>query len=171
MDKSKELSKQKMMLEYAWNWFSYHAKQRLTTFNFFLVIIGAIGFLFIQMIDKSEWLKFQNTIVFSICGVFLIIVSKLFHKIEHRNHELVNCGREALDRLEKEIGMYNEKADNKNFSVRLRDEKRQCLPEGIIKQVSHTQVFKTIFTGVQVIGALMIILGLVCAGFTWICEL
>lgn len=28
--------------DYAWDWFAYHAGQRLTTFNFFLVIVGVL---------------------------------------------------------------------------------------------------------------------------------
>lgn len=28
--------------KYAWDWFSYHAAQRLTTFRFFLIIIGVV---------------------------------------------------------------------------------------------------------------------------------
>ena len=27
---------------YAWNWFEYHAGQRLTSFNYFLILIGVV---------------------------------------------------------------------------------------------------------------------------------
>ncbi len=42
-------------LTYAWNWFSYHAGQRLSAFNFFLVIVGVLTVGFGQAIS-DRWI-------------------------------------------------------------------------------------------------------------------
>lgn len=78
--------------KYAWDWFEYHAKQRLTTFNFLLIILGALGYGYWAFRDNKE-------ISFAI-GIFGVIVSFAFLILEIRNTLLVDDGRQALDRLE-----------------------------------------------------------------------
>ncbi len=79
---------------YAWDWFEFHAKQRLTTFNFFLIIMGAIGYVYIFGKPDAPLI---NWIAF-----FGAIISFLFLLLEVRNTILVGDGRAALDKLEKE---------------------------------------------------------------------
>lgn len=81
-------------LQYATTWFAYHAGQRLATFNFFLVIEGAIVIAYLQAVDQ-RW-----TSLGVVAGVVGTLVAVGFYLLELRNAELVNCGREALDALE-----------------------------------------------------------------------
>lgn len=83
--------------KYAWNWFDFHAKQRMTTFYFFLVILGALGYAYIQLHGRE---CIPSWICFSI-GLSGAIVSFAFLMLEVRNTILVDDGREALDILEK----------------------------------------------------------------------
>lgn len=95
--KDKYTEKDKSLaFQYAWNWFDYHARQRLTTFNFFLIIIGALAYGYIRVlpINDMKWLA-------AWIGLFAFIVSIAFLCIEVRNTILVDDGRQALDKLEK----------------------------------------------------------------------
>jgi hypothetical protein len=44
--------KHKAELDYAWDWFKYHASQRLTAFNFFLIMVGFLLVGYAHAIDK-----------------------------------------------------------------------------------------------------------------------
>jgi len=35
-------SKNSDLLDYAWKWFEYHAKQRISMFNYFLIVSGIL---------------------------------------------------------------------------------------------------------------------------------
>jgi len=94
-----------LQLKYAWEWFKYHADQRLRAFYFYLIIIGAlaIGYLSaIQVNEKVNQIHF-NQVDKIIPWLFLLgcIVSIAFLCLEIRNVELVNIGRDKL----KELGL------------------------------------------------------------------
>jgi hypothetical protein len=80
--------------QYAWNWFSYHASQRLTAFNFFLVLLGAI------LVGYSQAASHDLNVLGAALGLFGALISAAFWVMDVRNTELVECGRAALDRLE-----------------------------------------------------------------------
>jgi len=42
-----------LALKYAWDWFNYHATQRLTAFRFFLIMLTAITGGYITALDKG----------------------------------------------------------------------------------------------------------------------
>ncbi len=97
-------------MKYAWDWFQYHADQRLKAFNFFLVVVGV--FLAVYGAAVKEGLANPPTgatgaaqrlaVLVAGCGV---LIAFAFLLIELRNTELVDCGRKWLDYLEKQIGM------------------------------------------------------------------
>lgn len=93
--------------DYAWGWFQYHAAQRLTAFNFFLIILGFLLVGFAQAIDK-QWEAF---------GAFLggvgALVALGFLMLDIRNAELVYRGRDALGDFELAIGMRKSLCDMK----------------------------------------------------------
>lgn len=97
---------------YAWDWFDYHAKQRLITFNFFLIIMGALGYVYIFG-DKN----IINPLIIPL-AFFGAIISFLFLLLEVRNTILVDDGRAGLDKLEKDNyfnKMLIRKSDLKRF--------------------------------------------------------
>ena len=71
-------------LDYAWNWFEYHAAQRLTAFRYFLVFLG------ILLIGYNSGLEAQNVFFASAVGCVGAFVSLAFLALEIRNEELVN---------------------------------------------------------------------------------
>ncbi|MBL7130380.1 MAG: hypothetical protein ISS45_03105 [Candidatus Omnitrophica bacterium] len=131
-----------LKFNYAWKWFEYHASQRLIAFRFYLIIIGAAGWLFLRG-DTS--LVYPHNLLF---GLALFIVSLFFFLLEVRNNRLVNCGRQALDKLEEEAGFLGTP-----YAIRHNDEKskRFC--------VSHYFVIRTIYIIVGIIGFILIGMG------------
>ena len=109
-------------MKYAWDWFQYHADQRLKAFNFFLVIlglfVGVYGAAMKESIATSASPYATFAAVVALCGA---IISIAFLLIEIRNTELVECGRRWLDILENGLGM----------RIRQDDRERVCLHEAV----------------------------------------
>ena len=81
-------------LDHSWKWFSYHAQQRLTAFNFYLIIVGVLVVGYFKCLEQGwRGLGFVVT-------TFGAAISLAFWVLDIRNTELVNCGRHALDTLE-----------------------------------------------------------------------
>jgi len=87
----------KDQFDYAWNWFEYHAKQRISMFNFFLItngfVLSALAGLY-----KEDKPKYSLTLVVSILGILLSIC---FFLLDLRNKCLVNFGEDILLHIEK----------------------------------------------------------------------
>jgi hypothetical protein len=117
---------------YAWDWFSYHASQRMLAFRFFLIMIAALAYAYQQSLAAHlPWMGF-------LIGMFGALVSVGFWAVEIRNEELVNCGRQELDSLESAFGV----------GIRKRDRDRTCLPESgdwLSKRVLGLRTIKTGF--------------------------
>lgn len=79
-------------LEITWNWFKFHANQRFTAFYYYLIIIGALAFGYLQCFNGCEQVKVLTPFL-SLSG---LLVSVAFLCIEIRNVELVNIGRKTL---------------------------------------------------------------------------
>jgi hypothetical protein len=77
-------------LEYGFRWFEFHAQQRITTFNFYLVIYaglaGAISFMLKE--------KFQLGSI--LISLIMIGVSILFWQLDVRNRQLIKIGESIL---------------------------------------------------------------------------
>ncbi|MFA6170321.1 MAG: hypothetical protein WCW67_08395 [Candidatus Margulisiibacteriota bacterium] len=102
-----------LKFKYAWNWFKYHAVQRYSSFYYYLIIIGALAYGYIQG-NCAPRIKL-------IISLFGVIVSLAFIFIEKRNADLVDCGRLALDALEKD-----KKCVLSTSYIRCRDRKSSC---------------------------------------------
>ena len=89
-----EDSLMQMKFEYAWRYFSFHARQRVTMFNFFLVGSGVLGNAYALLLrDQLYW---QAGVV-AIIGVFVSLVSI---GLDVRNEQLVDLGEAALRGVE-----------------------------------------------------------------------
>ena len=88
-----------LQLKYAWDWFEYHAGQRLTAFNFFLVLMGAV------IVGYAQALIHHSKTLGVALGVLGGLVALAFWAMDIRNEELVDYGRSALDDLEEKLGM------------------------------------------------------------------
>src|SRR6185436_6658207 len=107
-------------LDYASGWFQYTASQRLTTFNFFLIVVGLLLVAFAQAIDHA-WDGFGMCI-----ATIGLIVSIGFLVIDVRNEVLVEKGLGALRTIEAklEISLADRELDGRYL--------RQVLGESVI---------------------------------------
>ena len=92
-------------LKYSWDWFEYHAGQRLLTFRFFLILFGLLSAAYYK-----AWV--DNSTEFAlIIAAFGILVSVTFFILDIRNVKLVNIGRDALIAIENSE-MFSNAPDN-----------------------------------------------------------
>lgn len=87
---------------YAWNYFSLHATQRLTTFNFYLVIstllTAGLWSTVTQAHDENLW------IAIVIC-LLITVISIIFEKLDERNRIFVHSAEQALRYLDDHMGL------------------------------------------------------------------
>lgn len=87
---------------HCWNYFSLHAQQRMTAFQFFITVetalIGA-GILFLQakaQFSESKWIV--------LIGPFVMLLAFIFWKIDQRTRDLIKGAEESLKEIERFFG-------------------------------------------------------------------
>jgi hypothetical protein len=137
MTKEHNLETLKAIHEYPWNWFSYHAAQRMIVFRFFFLVFGVVSVGYYQTLEHRPFLAF----VFSLIAMILKI---LFWRLDLRTQELIKIGEDLL------LGSENEFTKMKLVSVTLvrdADTKRSAHATKLFPQFmySYGQVFPAIF--------------------------
>jgi len=83
--------------EHAWNWFKYHAEQRLAMIRFAVLILGAIA-------AAVGYLHKDNQFVISIALCLLgMVASYCFLKLDSRTSHLIKLAEEALAEHENKL--------------------------------------------------------------------
>jgi hypothetical protein len=80
---------------YAWAYFSFHADQRMKTFNFFLIVAGLVSGGIVTLMRDSG-----NPWIVAPLGLALSMLCLLFWRLDQRNHVLVRNGEAALKFLD-----------------------------------------------------------------------
>lgn len=84
--------------DYAWSYFELHAKQRMSTFNFYIVISALMTTGLISSLT-SEKISLLLSIILGIC---LMVVSFIFWKLDQRVRFLIKHAEKTLQKLEKD---------------------------------------------------------------------
>ena len=87
------------LLEHAWRYFELHANQRMSLFNYFLVLSGAVAAGLAATLQGSQ--RFSSLGV--ALGLLLALVSFVFWKLDQRVSFLIKHAESALSELEKTI--------------------------------------------------------------------
>jgi hypothetical protein len=82
-------------LDYAWKWFDYHAKQRVSMFNFFLIASGLLATAYVNALKDGQ--NVLGAVVSFLGG----LIALGFVVLDWRNATLVYLGENVLRRLEK----------------------------------------------------------------------
>jgi len=82
------------IFDYAWEWFKYHAEQRLTAFRFFTIFLGLLILALIECL-KDGYYSFLWII-----ALISAFISVVFLMLDFRNQQLVELGKNALLKLE-----------------------------------------------------------------------
>jgi hypothetical protein len=83
--------------EYAWKYFDFHATQRTTMFNFFVLFSGFVIDACIRLFQSQNWLTLLSV---SALGT---VVTLFFVFLDRRNEELVHVAEDILRALEKDV--------------------------------------------------------------------
>lgn len=147
----------------AWDYFQLHAAQRLTTFNFYIVISSVIITALFSTFQKD----YQFYGVGVILGLLLIFISFIFWKLDGRNKELIKMAEVALRFFEADIKIQdsvNELHIAKIFSrenyetnkKRSKNKKYICWAN----HFSYSDCFNLVFSCFTLVGILGIFIGL-----------
>jgi hypothetical protein len=128
---------EKLTHEYAWNWFCYHAGQRMTVFRFFFLVIGVIAVGYHQTLGSAPHVAFA----FSVLGTLL---SLLFWRLDLRTRELIRIGENLLLELEPRFSNQAKIKVALVEQARTKASPHQSAPLPRILY-SYGQVFSTIF--------------------------
>jgi hypothetical protein len=100
MRENLDIDTKTLALYYAWDHFAYHAGQRQTVFNFFLLLIGGCVAAYSSIMGESgaTYNYFR-----SFLGVVLALGSLVFWRLDQRNAQLVKISEDALKDLEAQM--------------------------------------------------------------------
>jgi hypothetical protein len=79
--------------KYIWNYFQLHAGQRLTTFNFYIVISTLLTSGYFVAVRDVPYLSL-------LLGIILVVFSYVFWKLDVRNKQLIRNAEKALMYIE-----------------------------------------------------------------------
>jgi len=153
----------KMQFDYAWKWFDFHARQRTTMFNFFIIFAGFIFAAISQIFKANDHKMLLVAIIVSCLGV---AISFIFLGLDHRNSKLIELGELYLryfevnlfDRTKATCFPVNPKIDNlrpNNIGVfKLKDQLDLSQTGRIVK---HRNLMPMVFiiVGVVFVGAVI----------------
>ncbi|MHC5057061.1 MAG: hypothetical protein ACYTKD_20480 [Planctomycetota bacterium] len=80
----------KLRLDYAWKWFEFHARQRITMFSFFLVTGGILANAYVAAAANGPWYSA------SAVGIVGALASVAFVFLDCRNRWLVGLAEDVL---------------------------------------------------------------------------
>lgn len=80
------------VMEHLWRYFALHAQQRISVFNFFVVLSGVITAGIGGALQAGRPLLF----LVGVLGLFLTILSFIFWRLDQRNSDLIKISEEAL---------------------------------------------------------------------------
>ena len=79
---------------YIWEYFRYHASQRLTTFNFYIIICTLLGTGYLRAIDGSLGVAIVLALLFC-------FITFIFWKLDIRNKQIIDNARKAMRVIER----------------------------------------------------------------------
>lgn len=79
-------------LDHAWRYFALHAQQRISVFNFFVVLSGILA----TGIGAGLQAGKSMALVTAILGTLLALFSYVFYRLDERGSELVKMAEDAL---------------------------------------------------------------------------
>lgn len=95
-------------LEHAWKYFEIHSQQRIALFNFYLGATGLVATGIGVCIQQGGNFNYLSLAL----GIFLLVVSFIFWKLDQRNSMLIKESETALKSLESAMPISSSKLFN-----------------------------------------------------------
>jgi hypothetical protein len=96
MDKNQGQEAIHKMLDHAWRYFALHAGQRMSVFNFFLVLAASVAAVLAASLQREGGFHVLGMAL----GCILVLVSFIFWKLDQRTAFLVKHAEAAIAELE-----------------------------------------------------------------------
>ncbi len=138
--------------EHVWTYFALHAQQRLTTFNFYIVLSAAIIAASAALIKVAAGLPYAVVPL----GAVLSLLSFVFWKLDTRNKQLIKNAEDGLRYVEEHLGLLNESSQPLPTAVFLRDAEyvERQRQRGHRSHWSYSKCFNSAFITLGTVGAL-----------------
>lgn len=78
-------------LQHGWDWFKYHADQRLTLLRYYLILFGAVATAYYSTITNTPFTSMG-------AAIFGVIASITFYRLDQRVAKLIKLGEGVLDK-------------------------------------------------------------------------
>ena len=124
-------------LDYAWKFFDFHAKQRMSMFNFFLLFVGFVLAGYANLYKSGDYLPA------TILAALGALLSFCFVPLDRRNEELVHVAEDTLFWLESDVlfESYNREIvwPHRRGLFRMNKHKEKDKPLGIFRRQEREQ--------------------------------
>ena len=139
---------------YAWNYFSFHAEQRMKTFHFYLITIAAICAGLVTLRTKGAT---GSTAIEALLCFSITFISAVFFILDRRNRDLVHNGENALRHLDDLEGHEKTTACPHPLELFARDKhittSKPAIPS-LHAHYSYTTVLSLMFFCIGLVGAI-----------------
>ena len=132
-------------LDYAFKYFDLHAKQRMTVFNFFLVIAGILTGGIAAALTKVPSMPLLSAAL----SIVLILISVVFWKLDVRTSFLIKHSERALMECEKALLIESAQLISSEKDCFAEFQSRQGLGD---KAWSYSHCFETVFVAMTILG-------------------
>jgi hypothetical protein len=140
----------------AWDYFQMHSSQRLTTFNFYIVISSVITTALFSTFQKD----YKVPVLGIPLGLLLLLFSYVFWKVDLRNRQLIKGAEAALKYFESTSGLEDKEGEphvakifqHEEYATQKRKSGSSMLPWK--SYYSYSNSFNRIFLGFAAVGLL-----------------
>lgn len=146
-NKNKKSDDSRLAFDHAWKYFELHAKQRVTLFKYFIILISAAAAYVAHSFPS-------HGVGIIISGIFLVL-TYVFQNLDKRNENLVNLSIRAMKDLEK-----TEFQNLKKLQIFREDSRKKEEYEGY-KNLSHSNQYKHIWNFAYLITGLYLLYNVV----------
>jgi hypothetical protein len=135
-------------LEHAWRYFALHAGQRISIFNFFLLVSGSIGAGLAACLQKGGAFDFVG------CGLgaLLMLVAFAFWKLDQRTAFLIKHAESAISAIEATMPVAGRLVSTEASAT----DAERGRQRGLARMWTYGQVFRVVYAAMGAVGLIAI---------------
>jgi hypothetical protein len=146
-----DIPQQERLRTYAWNYFAYHADQRMKAFHLYIILVSGISGGIVALVARSgnQSTKYSASLCF-----LMTFVSIMFCLLDHRNAELVKNGEAAVQKLDELEQHQRNEGIPHVLEIFAHDDYRTSnkLLWSLNPHISYSDIFLAVFVGFATLG-------------------
>lgn len=143
-----------VVINHLWKYFEIHSQQRMTLFNFYIVVCGVISSVIGYSIQSTKDLV---SLEVTLC-ILLTLFSFLFYKLDQRTSFLIKRSEEALANFENQFN-----ATSINLFINENDDlKNRNTDKKLNRIFTYGQIFRGVFTTIGLLSMILAVYLLLC---------